>query len=104
MDLKPSNVVVDDNYDAKIIDISGMATTTEWTAPELRKCLSPTLLPLGTRIKHDVWAFGMLLSTILLGYNESGESHLHTLVENTTKEDPEQRISLRKVLSELERD
>jgi serine/threonine protein kinase len=104
MDLKPLNVIVDYNGDAKLIDISGMATTAEWTAPELRKCLNPTLPPLDTRISHDIWAFGMLVSTILLGYNETGESHLHTLVGNATKEDPKQRISLSEVLLELKRD
>ncbi|OAL56940.1 kinase-like protein [Pyrenochaeta sp. DS3sAY3a] len=100
MDLKPSNVMVDHNGDAKLIDLSGMATTAEWTAPELRKCLDPTLQPWTTRVRHDIWAFGMLV-WILLKFNESGEGPLFELVKNTTKENPEHRISLDTVLLEL---
>lgn len=101
MDLKPSNIMVDHNGDAKLIDLSGMATTFEWTAPELRKCLDPTLQPWKTRVKQDIWAFGMLISR-LLEFNEGTESSLVELVENTTKENPEHRISLNAVLLELQ--
>lgn len=101
MDLKPSNIMVDHNGDAKLIDLSGMATTAEWTAPELRNCLEPTWKPWKTRVRHDIWAFGMLVRK-LLDINESSESPLVELVENTTKENPEHRISLNEVLLELQ--
>lgn len=58
MDLKPSNVVIDIDGNALLIDISGIGGVTyEWTAPELRD-KDDLNVALGERIQNDIWAYG----------------------------------------------
>jgi hypothetical protein len=45
MDLKPSNIVISINDDAVIIDISGIAVTKDWLAPEIHEVDDPISLP-----------------------------------------------------------
>lgn len=65
MDLKPSNVVLDDDGNAVLIDISGIGGVThEWRALEIRDKISPFDLPFQTRRLNDTWAYGKLLKEI----------------------------------------
>ncbi|KAJ5642731.1 hypothetical protein N7490_006731 [Penicillium lividum] len=62
MDLKPSNVVVNGDGDAILIDVSGIGGIThEWRAPEIRDEISPLDLSLQVRQLNDTWAYGKLL-------------------------------------------
>ncbi|EEP77974.1 predicted protein [Uncinocarpus reesii 1704] len=65
MDLKPSNVMIDNEENAVLIDISGIGGVThEWLAPEIREILDPLSLPFEMRQRNDIWAYGQLLSAM----------------------------------------
>jgi serine/threonine protein kinase len=72
MDIKPSNVVIDDSGNAVLIDISGIGGVThEWRAPEIRDEISPIELPFETRRLNDIWAYGKLLAEIASNAGDS---------------------------------
>jgi tRNA A-37 threonylcarbamoyl transferase component Bud32 len=102
MDLKPSNIVIDSDDNAILIDISGIGCVIyEWLAPELRHedALS---FPLEARKLNDVWAYGKLLSVVARSVDESQDVDLLLEVAtNTTKEEPELRIGLAHAISKL---
>ncbi|KAI0405751.1 kinase-like domain-containing protein [Xylaria palmicola] len=65
MDLKPSNVVINAEWGAVLIDISGIGgVTTEWLSPNLRNEFDPLSQSLETRKQNDIWALGRILFTI----------------------------------------
>lgn len=65
MDVKPSNIVLDDAGNSILIDISGIGGMThEWRAPEIRDEISPFDLPFQARQLNDTWAYGKLLTMI----------------------------------------
>ncbi|EGE77072.1 serine/threonine protein kinase [Blastomyces dermatitidis ATCC 18188] len=66
MDIKPSNVVLDADGNAVLIDISGIGGITHgWRAPEIRDEISPNELPYGVRKSNDTWAYGKFLSELV---------------------------------------
>jgi serine/threonine protein kinase len=103
MDLKPSNIVIGSDGDARLIDISGLNTTPNWTAPELRNQLDPSSSSWKTRVQHDAWAFGMVLSRILL-LEDAGRTAepLHELVQKLIEENPDERLDMNAAIHELE--
>jgi serine/threonine protein kinase len=64
MDLKPSNVVLDLDGNAILIDISGMGVTHSWLAPEMEHEEWPVDKPFSMRLLNDIWAYGKLLLEI----------------------------------------
>ena len=72
MDIKPSNIVLDAEGNAVLIDISGIGGVTHaLRAPEIRDELSPIKLSFETRRWNDVWAYGKLLSEIVMHMEDS---------------------------------
>ena len=107
MDLKPSNVVIDRDHNAVLIDISGIGgVTPQWLAPEM--CDVDDVLSQDTvsRKLNDIWALGKMLSTIANVSRDAGEKHLLERVgTKATAEVPALRVSLSDaicMLSELD--
>ena len=103
MDLKPSNIVINIKDDAVIIDISGIAVTKEWLAPEMHKADDPISLPWEARRRNDIWAYGTLLSMIVqLEIDENQARLLHEVIEETRKIEPSERVELCHIIAKLE--
>jgi serine/threonine protein kinase len=66
MDLKPTNIVISSKDDANIIDVSGLAVTREWLAPEFQEHLDPSALPWDSRVRN---IYGHLASSSQRWYN-----------------------------------
>ncbi|CAI6342319.1 unnamed protein product [Periconia digitata] len=95
MDLKSSNIVISSDHDAKIIDVSGLATTREWMPPEFQEHLDPTYLPWDSRVRGDIWAFGRLLSLMIpLEHDERKARLVAGIIRGMTEEHPEKRSEL----------
>lgn len=103
MDLKPSNIVVNTNGDAVIIDISGIAFTNGWLAPEMHEMDDPISLPWEARRRNDIWAYGTLLSMIAqLESDENQARLLNHVIEETKKIEPSERVELCHIIAKLE--
>lgn len=103
MDIKPSNVVIDENGNAVLIDISGVGGIThEWRAPEIRDDISPISLSFEVRRLNDTWAYGKLLSEIVSHGGPSPFSEtLDQVVACLTTEDTLARMTLSEAISRL---
>lgn len=62
MDLKPSNVVISNDFDAVLIDISGIGgVTRKRLSLEILGENDPLSLGFEARKQNDIWAFGRIL-------------------------------------------
>lgn len=103
MDLKPSNVVFNAKDDAILIDISGIAFTNDWLAPEVREASDTVFLSWEVRCRNDIWAFGKVLSLLIQFENDSNKAELlHDVIQETTKGNPDERVQLCHVIRKLE--
>ena len=110
LDIKPSNIVLDANKNAILIDISGTGGYLwEWLSPEMQILIqqnidiTPANMPFGVRVATDCWAYGRLLSTIAEKCPPGGTGEkLRFIGEALNKAAPESRISLRDALAQLE--
>ncbi|KAI1754410.1 hypothetical protein F4782DRAFT_492373 [Xylaria castorea] len=62
MDIKPSNVVIGEDSQAVLIDISGRAFSRDWLSPEMRHLPDPLSQDISSRVLNDTWAFGKIIS------------------------------------------
>lgn len=109
LDIKPSNIVLDANENAVLIDVSGTGGYVwEWLSPEMQILIqqnsetSPANAPFELRVATDCWAYGRLLSALA---EKSGtpviSKKLQTIADVLTKAAPESRISLCDALAQL---
>ncbi|KKZ66545.1 hypothetical protein EMCG_07659 [[Emmonsia] crescens] len=104
MDIKPSNVVIDSEGSAVVIDISGIGgITRQWCSPEIQQDeRSPFDLPFEQRRLNDVWAYGKLLSEIGSHAREDPfASTLKQVADCLMKENSQTRMSLTRAISLL---
>jgi serine/threonine protein kinase len=103
MDIKPSNIVLDNDGNAVLIDISGIGGVThEWRAPEIRDEISPFDLPFQTRRMNDIWAYGKLLTEIASNAGNSPfAGTLRLVADHLTEENVHNRGTLSEGLSRL---
>ena len=104
MDLKPSNIVIDNDGNAVIIDISGIGHLTYgWKAPEILETEDPFSLPFETRKRHDIWSYGKLLSILTQSIAHGDEIDLlNEVVAKTMNEDPTLRTELSFAISKFQ--
>lgn len=103
MDIKPSNVVLDSDGNAILIDISGIGGITRaWCAPEIQDITSPFELPFNVRQWSDVWAYGRLLLEITKHAKQSPHvMHLKSVADELMNEDMQERLSLPDAILQL---
>jgi len=111
LDIKPSNIVLDAERNAILIDISGSGGYEyEWLSPEMQTLVeqddyaAPADMPLKARVNTDCWAYGKLL----LAFAEQAQtSHvckqLSLVANGLMSSRPETRITLSEAIRVLSR-
>ncbi|KMU73700.1 hypothetical protein CISG_03750 [Coccidioides immitis RMSCC 3703] len=104
MDLKPSNIVLDADGNAVLIDISGIGGITQgWRAPEIRDGISLSEFPYEVRKSNDTWAYGKFLSELILHVEDSPTAKtLKRIAGCLMVENVHARMTLFEAISELE--
>ncbi|BCS15428.1 hypothetical protein ALUC_70661S [Aspergillus luchuensis] len=104
MDLEPSNIVLDADGNAVLIDISGIGGfTSEWCAPEVLSDIPPCDLPFEQRQQNDIWAYGKLLSEI--ASQISDDPYVETLrqvADGLMERDHHNRMSIAMAIAQLQ--
>ncbi|KAJ0414459.1 kinase-like domain-containing protein [Aspergillus carlsbadensis] len=111
VDVKTSNAMLDENQNARLIDISGTsAWTWEFLSPEMEALLSGReevdleKIPFDIRVGTDCWAFGKVLRSLYKSSSRGNEAALLLEVASRlTADDPGNRISLADALAMLDR-
>lgn len=109
LDIKPSNIVLDAQKNAILIDISGTGGYgLEWLSPEMDTAVRqnmgmvPTNASFKERVATDCWAYGRLLSILAAKCGTGGAAEkLGFVALCLTKANPEDRTSLSDALAEL---
>ncbi|RDH28170.1 protein kinase-like protein [Aspergillus welwitschiae] len=103
MNLNPSNIVLDADGNAVLIDISGIGgVTPEWCAPEVLGDILPRDFPFEQRQQNDVWAYGKLLSEIASQIRD--DPYVETLrqvADGLMEGDHQKRMSISMAIAQL---
>ncbi|KAK4242729.1 kinase-like domain-containing protein [Achaetomium macrosporum] len=101
MDLKPSNVVISADFDAVLIDVSGIGgVTREWLSPEMRDENEPLSRSIEARQQNDIWALGQMLSAMADACcSDDEERLLRSMARYATRPPP--RMSLSHIITAL---
>ncbi|KAJ5803783.1 uncharacterized protein N7518_000086 [Penicillium psychrosexuale] len=110
LDIKPSNIVLDANKNAVLIDVSGTGGYVwEWLSPEMQVLIqqnsetSPANTLFEARVATDCWAYGRLLSALAEKSGTPGIGRrLQSIADGLTKAAPGSRISLSDALAQLD--
>ncbi|KAJ5106644.1 hypothetical protein N7456_003319 [Penicillium angulare] len=110
LDMKPSNVVLDAQGNAFLIDIGGAGSYTwDWLSPEMGQFLeqnsdkTPANARLSARVATDSWAYGQILSVIAeRSGNNTVREKLQEVGASLTKTILEASISLTAALEKLQ--
>jgi hypothetical protein len=87
MDLKPKNVVMSKEWNAILIDVSGIGgTTDEWLLPELFETLDRCSESWELRVQSDTWALGKILASMAKAMNDGGKEEDKLLLLKITQE------------------
>lgn len=66
MDLKPENIVLSEDLNAILIDLSGIGgTTRKWLSPDMKVLSNPLSQDIKLRMQNDFWALGKILSAMV---------------------------------------
>lgn len=107
LDIKPSNVVLDSEWNAFLIDIGGTGCYTwEWLSPEMQAYMeentekTPADPPLDLQVATDYWAYGKLLSFIATECSSGNakSAKLRAAGDDLTKPDLRTRSTLSNIL------
>lgn len=86
MDLKPSNVVITAEWNAVVIDLSGIGgVTREWLLPELLREADPLSQSLEVRKQSDIWALGKILYEMAKVSTQEDKQLLRNVADAATK-------------------
>ncbi|EXJ82238.1 serine/threonine protein kinase [Capronia epimyces CBS 606.96] len=105
MDLKPSNIVLDDHGIAVIIDISGIGGVTwNWLAPELRERVGADAhFTFEEGRGGDIWAYGKLLVEIAKSVGRiEGVQRMFDIGTDIINQSPQSRTSLPELIWSLQ--
>ncbi|KAL5332150.1 putative serine-threonine protein kinase [Aspergillus crustosus] len=109
LDMKPSNIVLDSQKNAILIDISGTGGFgLEWLSPEMEMFIRrnteniPANASFAERIATDCWAYGKVLSILAIKSDSAGGvERLQSISRRLMEAIPEARISSGHALEEL---
>ncbi|KAL2020269.1 hypothetical protein VTK56DRAFT_8593 [Thermocarpiscus australiensis] len=95
MDLKPSNVVISADFDAVLIDVSGIGgVTRQWLSPEMLNENDPLSGSIEARKQNDIWALGKMLSAMAdVCCAEDEEQLLRSIARSATRPPPQISLS-----------
>ncbi|KAL2168360.1 hypothetical protein VTG60DRAFT_7338 [Thermothelomyces hinnuleus] len=102
MDLKPANVVITANFDAVLIDVSGIGgVTREWLSPEMRGNENPFSKSIEERKQNDIWALGRIMIAMAdaQACSDDEQQMLRSVAQAATRSPP--RIPLGHVIAAL---
>ena len=102
MDLKPANIVLSEEFNAILIDLSGIGgTTRQWLSPEMRHQPKPLAQDIEARKQNDIWTLGQILSTMAQATYDEEERRVLSEVSRLATTELPPRIPLGDITSIL---
>ncbi|KAK3693127.1 kinase-like domain-containing protein [Podospora appendiculata] len=103
MDLKLANIVVTADWNAVLIDISGIGgVTREWLSPEFHDEGDPLSWDMEARKSNDVWALGKILTAMAdVSCVEEESQLLRRIAQSALQTSSSRRISLGDIITKL---